>query len=305
MKKIIYGLFAISLISQLAGCSWVKTDTKQQSDIVIKLSSEDKNAEKQQNESDLSKWDLLTMFEEVNDEEVYDFLYDDYNKDGIHEAFVITKGKKYKLWYMTANGCEELLEDVGLVDNIKSTILEFYTKDYFLLQREIEGIKNTKVYSINNQNMVFEPEISGDGYLYTNEDGQLILEITDNDGSVKEYYLYYVMDEGFKEFGAIPISQEQFLEFEGAEQIIEQIEEEYKDTTLDFSFLYRSNGYINMNIMFVKEGEAEYKNMLLKYDESKVEVLSKELQEGKVEIAHMLDMATFPTTFRYPVRSNQ
>lgn len=307
MRKIAFLIMVITGLLYLTGCSYTSLESKSKNEAEIKLSLEKTEEDTSQTEADFSKGDLVTMFEEVNNEEIENFFYDDYNKDGIHEAFVLTKCEDYyKLWYLNAKECQIVCEKLEGLDNMGTDILTFTTKDYLLLQQVKEEIVSTLVYSIDNNSQVLKVNISDKGYISKGMSGEIFLQINRNEEENKEsekiktYYLYYMFDEGFKEYGAIPIGTEQFLEFEGAQEILDRIVEQYPDYEIEYSFLYRANHYINVNVALLKEGVTEYKNMTLTYDDSGVTNISDDLAEGKMDIAYMLDIATFPTAFKHP-----
>jgi len=310
MKRMLAGVCSVGIAIIIYGCSFVTTQTKSENGAEIELTIEKTENEKADEKADLSRGDLFTMFEEVNNETVIDFLYDDYNKDGQYEAFVLTREDTEKLWYMSSDGCEIVLEDLGENGNSEADILTYSVKDYLLLQREKNGKKNTLVYSIDNDNMVIEINISGKGYLYQNQEGELFLQVAEDENTALQndtysycnYYLYYALDEGFKEYGGIPVAEEQFLEFEGAQEILDGLYQACKDYEVEYSFLYRSNHYIDINITLRKDGKIEFKHMTVKYDLYKVTSVSDELMEGKVETAHILSIATYPIAFKHPIK---
>lgn len=310
MKKLFFYAGMLLLAMLCSGCSLDLGESKSENEAAITLSLEETEESVQQTEADFSRGDLLTMFESVNNEKVENFIYDDYNKDGIHEAFVLTKEENYhKLWYLNSKECQIVCDCLENLEQLETDILTFPTKDYLLLQQTAEGKKNTLVYSIDNDNQVQEADISQKGYISMTPSGEIWLqiykEIENKDKvspEVQTYYLSYVYDEGFKEYGAIPIGKEQFLEFEGAREILDDISEKYADYELEYSFLYRANHYININITMLKDGDVEYKNLTLSYDDSSVKYISEDLLDGKTEVACMLDIATFPTAFKHPRR---
>ena len=304
--KIIYTLF---LIVCLSGCSFLNKETKSENENEIKLEFEQAKSSEIESEMDFSPGDLYIMFEEMNNEQIENFLYDDYNKDGIHEAFVVTKEMNvYKLWYMSPSDCKIVTDNLEYVDNLNTAILSFEIRDYLLLQQVVDGRKNTLVYTLNNDNQVIQSNISGKGYIRHTATGDIFLDVyqaSDDKNQMEEqeyitYYLYYIYDAGFREYGAIPIGQEQFLKFEGAQDILDGIYEKYPDTQLEISYLYRANHYININIAVYGDNAIEYRHITLSYDEKKVECISEEVNKGKVEIAHILGIATFPTAFKEP-----
>lgn len=310
MKRLFFnvGIFLLAMVC--SGCSLDLAESKSENEAAITLSLEETEESVLQTEADFSRGDLLTMFESVNNEEVENFIYDDYNKDGIHEAFVLTKEENYhKLWYLHSKECQIICDRLENLEQLETDILTFPTKDYLLLQQTEGGKKNTLVYSIDNDNQVQEADISHKGYISMTPSGEIWLqtyrESEKEDRAsleVQTYYLSYAYDEGFREYGAIPIGKEQFLEFDGAQEILDDISEKYPEYKLEYSFLYRANHYININITLLKDGMIEYRNLTLNYDDSSVTRASEDLAVGKTEVAYMLDIATFPTAFKHPRR---
>ncbi|MGN0153175.1 MAG: hypothetical protein ACI4A3_01895 [Lachnospiraceae bacterium] len=302
-NNLLFFVLLIGILLPVYGCSLVTTDSKSENNAEIEITLENTETEEKKEKADFSRGDLFTMFEEVNNETVLDFLYGDYNKDGIHEAFVLTGDSEYKLWYMSAENCEIIKEDFTESGEADIELLTFSTKDYLLLHRRENGIRNTLVYTIDNNNQVLEPNISGEGYFYQDTDGELILQIEKREAEKIfrcNYYLYYGFDEGFKEYGAIPIVEEQFLEFAGASDILDGISEKFSDSEVECSYLYRSNHYIDINILIKKDELQENRHMTLVYDTHKVKPVDENIMDGRVETAHMLEIATFPTAFKHP-----
>lgn len=311
MKRIWCGLVLGSVLCCM-GCSMIESESQQENDTAIILSWDDTEEDVSVKKADFTEKDLHAIFEAVNNEEIVDFVYDDYNRDGIHEAFVLTKKEElYNLWYVHSNECQIISENLKDIDEPATDVLGFNTKAYLLIQQKKDDVRNTIVYSIDNNDQVRESGISKKGYLTNAADGEILLQIDQKlataDSFVvetKTYYLYYVFDEGFREYGAIPIGMEQFLEFKGAQEIIDSISEKYSDYEIEYSFLYRANHYMNVNIALSKDGNTIYKNMTLAYDESRVKKLSETLSDGKMETAYMLSAATFPMAFKHPKTEN-
>lgn len=301
-RILVPGLSVILCFCSLSGCGHQMTQMKSENDAEIQLAFEQKEEKGTGEKADLQEGDLLTMFEEVNTEAPVQFWYSDYNKDGRHEAFVLTKEDGYKLWYLSPDGCEMVDSPLEQLEEQEVTLLSFETKDYLVLPKEVKGKKNTLVYSIDNMDRVQEAVPSGKGCLYQNRAGDLLMDVYDErDGGFScTYYLYYVWDAGFREYGAIPISEEQFLEFEGAQEIMDGISEQYADSEVEYTFLYRSNSYIHINVAVQKNSRQENYYMTLKYDSYKVESVTEGLMPGRVETACMLEIATFPILFKHP-----
>lgn len=302
MKKKISVMIAVfALIGTVTGCQMINTETKNENSAQIELQT-DKTEEESAEISNLSKGDLKAMFEEVNNEAVLKFFYDDYNKDGVHEAFALTENN---LWYISPAGCEIVIEKLQNVDVPMSEILSFQTKDYLLLQFD-KAVKNTLIYSIDNEDKLMEANISDKGIFTVGQDGTMRLVMQQGGAAEKKEqvtcYLYYQIDEGFREYGAIPISEEQFLEYEGADEILEKLYKEFEGKEVAFTFLYRSNHIIDINIAVSSQEDKANYNIEVKYGNVNVEAILKHPVNGKAETAYMLDIATFPTSFKHPMK---
>lgn len=304
-NKMIIFVGMIILIVASAGCQIINMETKKENSARIQLQT-DNTEKKNSRVSDFSKSDLEAMFKDVNDEAVLNFFYDDYNKDGVHEAYVLTEDK---LWYISCSGCEIVLEKLQHVDAFESKILSFVTKDYLLLQYE-DNLNNTRVYSIDNKNKVMEADVSDRGVISVDKDGEITLKVrisNQKDSAKPEewgtYYIYYQIEEGFREYGAIPICEEQFLEYEGAENILDKIYQEYKGREVSVAFLYRANHIIHINISVADKQKKMYYNLPVQYGIKEVKPVSDKIYKGKAEAAYMVNIATFPTSFKHPVKS--
>ena len=140
MRSIVFVFWLVMCVLGMSGCSLLEAETRSENENEIQLSFESEKTSEVKSEMDFSQGDLYTMFSEVNNESVENFLYDDYNKDGIHEAFVVTKeDNQYKLWYMSPSDCRIVCENLEYVDVEKTQILSFETKDYLLLQQAVKG----------------------------------------------------------------------------------------------------------------------------------------------------------------------
>lgn len=295
-------LLMMSILS-LTGCSDQKVYDADSEEDNVRIMLDTTERDNKKEKTDFSRGDLYTMFEEVNNENVVDFEYGDYNKDGTHEAFVLTNDNGYKLWYMHDQGCELVIEKFTEDEKISVDKVDYSTKSYLFLHRVENGKKNTLVYTIDNADGVLEPNVSGKGYLSEEGKNNLVLRVysgeEDADGYC-DYYLYYNPDEGFKEYGGIPIAEEQFLEFDGAAEILADLHKEYEGYDLDISYLYRSNRYIHLNITYYDGSKLQYKHTTLQYDDTKVTLTGSLIEEGREETAHILGSATFPTAFKHP-----
>ena len=201
---------------------------------------------------------------EVGDKEIVDFVYADYNGDGISEAFGLIQDKyKTKENYPT-----EITGNVYFVSN-KMTEKMATCEGFYVRARKIPLTKNDNVF----------------GYMTYREWGtglEQIIYCVDNEGNpknahfasrkeivfsemgwfagykqaygdrlmgriYKEYYVYYDTDLcEFVEYGALEITKDQLYALDGAKEALEDISEN-KIT----SILYRENGIVDINYIDV------------------------------------------------------
>lgn len=299
MKRQTGLLWMICFSLWLTGCTFPDASIKRENQAAIRLDLEQESVQPQ-DVSDLSKGDLLAMFEEKNNKEVLNFLYSDYNRDGRHEAFVLTRGEKYVLWYISPEDFEQVKEFEAVREK-ETGILSFVTKEYVSITEEIEEQPVSYVFSVDNRDRVLETGLSGRGHIYRNLNRDIQFDVVDEkNGTTGTYYLYYSMDEGFKEFGAIPISREQFLEYDGAEEILEELNDTYGDDGVEYEFMYRSNSVIQINLEWETGGGKEQRHLTLNYDERGTVSASESVEPGLIEFAHFLEIATYPVVFKHP-----
>lgn len=302
MRKRINLCVVSCLLILTVGCSYSDSSVKRENQASIQLELEQESVQKQDGK-DLSKGDLRAMFEEKNNDEVLNFLYSDYNRDGLHEAFVLTRGKQYALWYVSPKELEQVREFDEIREK-ETGILSFVTKEYVSVT-EVRGEQPVSyVFSVDNRNLVLETGLSGRGHIYRNLNRDIQFDVVDEkQGTTGTYYLYYSMDEGFREFGAIPISREQFLEFEGAEEILEELDDTYGKEEAVYQFLYRSNSVIQINLEWQDGGRTQQRHLTLSYDERGTVSASDSVETGLIEFAHFLEIATYPVVFKHPAKA--
>lgn len=90
-------------------------------------------------------------------------------------------------------------------------------------------------------------------------------EMGDYEGhTYKPYYLFW--DNGFKEYGAIDISMEEFQRCDGAQEVLSKIADEGWAVT---AIMYRKNGIININCA----EEYNFYNVTLKLEGNRVSIV--------------------------------
>lgn len=130
--------------------------------------------------------------------------------------------------------------------------------------------------------------------------------------SWKPYY-YYLEDYDIKEYEGHIIEKEDFLKYQGAQEILNQITLKYEnvDKQLTFKFLERDNGLIHINIMVespqdiifyyetyqivgqklisVDSGEGIYRGLTLTQSEIEESLISKHGEMDEIKLVYILD----------------
>lgn len=194
--------------------------------------------------------------------------YDDYDKDGAYEAFALVSdgavsdfgvpdsGYTGALVMVTENSMQELLRDwqidVGGYYWFNDTKVIF-ANNYLAVTSSVSylwTVEGGKPRTMNLSQM--------GQWFYVDEFGNVCVQHSAYDGasdytghSYKPYFFYFDGYD-FVEYGAIPITEEEFLRCKGAEEVLEEIREEGLELT---EILYRGNGMIHINLREYWEDE--------------------------------------------------
>ncbi len=200
--------------------------------------------------------------------------YDDYDGDGVYEAFAFVAGQ--------GTPSEYIFEGYGgaFLLVTQDSIEELISKDSGLIPGEYFRFGNTKVVRLDYINSFTSSNsllwtvdggsprsmnLSGWGqYFHVDDEGNICMLHSVYDGasdltghSYKPYYFYFDGHD-FVEYGAVPITLSQFLTCRGAGEILKEIEND--GMTVD-SILYRKNGLIHLNLHQAYEHSQGYSNI--------------------------------------------
>ncbi len=226
---------------------------------------------------------LMLSAQETGTENIWLIYTDDFDRDHRPESFAFV-GKdetNTSLYYADENGVHFLLHGINAAASSPITVMThdqnlwvqvehfggsstrsyvFYMKDGFPVLDEHLNVMQITGYDTAWESGFFglqndysqPPEIGGHGFLYY-------------------WYFWDKTEECFREFGAIPITREQLLEFDGAAAILSMIEQQENGQITEI--LYRSNHFININYNTVLEdGIAARHTYTLQYDDSSVDI---------------------------------
>lgn len=243
---------------------------------------------------------LQLLQNEVPNPIIISYECDDFDGDGRKELFacVQTEYEWYgDVWFVSNKGTWWLKdgrdyymqsEEIGEILNIGGTKL------YFIIPRYGTGI-GSFLWEVKD-GIPYELPVSGHGYIHFENDHWYIDQNTLDGGfdgsgrTIKPYYLYW--DDGFKEYGGIELSVEEFSKLDGADEILKDIDE--KDGLITHIY-YRENHIINIDYGIAQYGVNEYITCI--YDDTSVEAVLIEYNNGVYLAALVEEIATYPEKF--------
>ncbi|MCR4615518.1 MAG: hypothetical protein K5756_05160 [Clostridiales bacterium] len=252
------------------------------------------------------------LAEENPDEKILEMLTDDYDGDGDPEAFAVTSedteayhhpiaGKKVTsgaFWFVSGDTASLLKKRSPAVETKR---LDTGKNTYIVFEEYGNDQSKSYIWKVKNGEAE-EEKISGKvgGIEFTDNvmtaklysDDKIYYEVADESGyygMAEKTYYFYDTDEGIKEYGGLKISLDDFLKFEGAEEMLDEIEEKDNEVTTLF---YRANGLININYQRRSDDEEHIcGNSTLKINGKAVEKYRS--HEGVYE-ASATDQAVYP-----------
>ncbi|MDR1704609.1 MAG: hypothetical protein LBS19_07985 [Clostridiales bacterium] len=240
-------------------------------------------------------------------EEILMFEYADFDGNGVLEAFAFTGVEDEdegtvdgRLWFTDGvNTPEELasgyywsVDNHFTVDRQRFIVLEFYYTTASV--SFVYGVRDGKPYELAGQ-------IFGGNLNFTDNDNiTVVLDAYDGsyDKSMgfstghtwKAYYLFW--NNGFKEYAGISITEEEFLKYEGASAVLDEIKESGFEVT---DIICRANGIISINLETEDESSIKYENITLTTDGGAVNVMGR--NEGVYYAVINEDIAVYPPVY--------
>lgn len=235
-----------------------------------------------------SEADLINNLKNVTSDDIVQTCYDDFNSDGIYEMFALTGQDSGDAWFVSESQTKKLNNSHfnAATGETQSYVITDNGKKYFeFFEVYGNGQVNSIVCTLQTNGDVEEVKFSGYlehnqyGWCVTNSTYDSTIEKSDFNsgnyygmvGTWKNYWYYIDETSGtFKEYGGTEITKEQFLSFNGAEDILNLI----TDGQI-YNILYRDNGIININIisesgMFADNDAYACSNILVGYDDNSV-----------------------------------
>lgn len=243
--------------------------------------------------------DLIAKVKTITTSDIVQTFYDDFDGDGTSEMFALAGELIESDGYYPLMFCGEIIyasdSRTEIVDDKEKDgglgiILDGYGKPNVITQSRKKllvynnvwssGEMKSTVLSVENEiprsfkvDGILEDSLKG--LLVEDSAYDLIIEKTElrkgnyygMGRTYKSYWHYWDSDKGeLKEYGAIPITEQQFLQFKGADEIVNAI----TDRNI-YNILYRGNGIININTYketsMLRDNDAyEFKNIIVWYD---------------------------------------
>ncbi|MDD4049103.1 MAG: stalk domain-containing protein, partial [Clostridia bacterium] len=277
-----------------------------------------------ESEVSLDETALIESFKKQKDENVLKVFYDDFDANGDYEAFILTGNLTHdgesegwsngKVWFVND-------KDIKMIQG--ELFAQFSFNPEIMIIDDVKLLHVRKEYATGSTSFLFG--IAGDSTYnclgdqrgaIIEKDGEILLSHDTYDAAYdnkmgsfsghtwKNYYLYPEKIEDsntikFHEYGAIEISLDQFLEFQGAQDVINQIKA--KDDSVEIkNILYRENKIININ--YVVKNNLGYSQNYVTVNYNDTEVYNFIRGEGgKYETAIIPEIATYPI-FKSPIK---
>lgn len=266
IKRLIVTAMIILFCAGIGGCALpMLHQESERQDLTIRITVEDTQADTvaaKETLTDLSEKDLMYIFSEKSTQNVIADYYGDFDHDGIHEVFVVTgevldgpatdsKAIYGQLWLVNSGSIQLASEDFsGILEEMQ--VWHFDNRDYLAASKYYITGNLTYLWTVSG-GVPKRDSASGLGDI-RNDDGKLhvvqiaedaIVEDGEYKGQTMKYYdMYY--DGSFKEYGAIMILQSRFMDYEGADIIMEKLNTDYPGGI--YNILYHNNGVIYINI---------------------------------------------------------
>jgi len=283
MKKIAITMLALTLLAVFSGCG----------------------------EKGPTEEGLRAMLEAKVSEQILDFKYDDYDGDGVFEAFAFVgeeqglgEYKSYigEIWFIGADGTEKLESNEhgywGLIN-----VYTFGKNKFAVLNKYAATGGYVSVWSVHSGGPRHENISNAGGGLKQIDDRNFTLwhstydfDVTDGiwtGHTWKDYWFYWDEQfETFKEYGGAKITETQLRRCNGAAAVLNAIQEE-GDAIGDI--FYRGNGIINVNhFRGYDESNRVNSHTILKLSGTRVTVLEMESNSGIYQSALAPDIAVYP-----------
>lgn len=212
---------------------------------------------------------LLDSLEKESGQQAETYLYTDMNHDGEKEMVGVTlKDGRYQIWYISGDGsiCEQAGTTVQEMDACELAEMDLGTETHAVINvyNMMGTNKQYSILAIHED----KPELivsNHYGYVHMNEKGDILLDVEEYDAMYdketeswlghtwKNTYLYY--NSGvYKEYGAVTLTDEEFMNYDNAEEVKKDIQEQNGSDGIVFSYFLRENEILHIQCV-LEEGD--------------------------------------------------
>ncbi len=213
---------------------------------------------------------MLEALQTAVQHEIEEYVLADMDHDGAKEMIGAYRNEKnsWRAGYCSSDGkiCEPISPDIISCGNDCCTLemldVGEETHIVFNCWNMMGNEKRYSVLALRDQKIICLVPLQY-GYVWMSEEGDILLDVEDYDGMYepngdddgimtmhtwKDTYLYYE-DGVYKEYGAVEMTETEFLSYQNAQLLKDKIEEELRqpDTvSMEYSYFRRKNGIIHI-----------------------------------------------------------
>lgn len=257
-----------------------------------------------------SEKDLLQILESTSGNTMETYKYVDMDHDGNNEIIgAFSNNGQYQFWYCSSDGetCKLIHTDKDKMEACDLKLLEMDNVTHVAANtyRTMGNVKEFSILALDNNDVKCVEEDTY-GYVSMNEEGDITLNVGVYDSmydstvgnttgrTSKDTYIYY--DNGaYKEYGATPIQEAEFLNFENAKEIKDKVASKMSSILSDnnleagqlvYQYYTRKNGIMHIECDYhMENGSIYYGYFTTKYKDNHIEDSLSEYTPGKMEEA--------------------
>ena len=254
---------------------------------------------------------MLALLDESCGSQIYVYTSVDMDKDGINEMIGVADDD-FAVWYCSSDLEECYMVSDGLshgYDDCAIKEIDFDEERHVVINA-YNLMGNSKAYSILALHDGKIEILVDDnyGYVYANEKNDIILDVEFYDGEYDkdmdiflmhtwiDTYLYYE-DGKYKEYGAAVLSEKDFLKYDNAQEVLDEIEKEnMSESVLEmrYSYFIRENGIVHIQCEEESEWFIDYYYYTFRVNENRLEVEMSQNYGRMSSVLSQLDEMTYP-----------
>ena len=250
----------------------------------------------------LSETELLAIMESSSKHKIENYVYTDMDHDGTNELIGVYSNEMglYQTWYCSGDGktCVLVHQNNDGMDACEIELLNIGNETHVVLNayRMMGTGKNYSIIALRNKEIICL--ISNKyGHVSMSDGGDITLDVEAYDGMYdpsigglilhtwKDTYLFFDGDT-YKEYGALEISEQEFLEYQNSQEIKNEIESELRQSntvSLEFTFFKRKNGIMHIQCnVYGDSGEIQYGYYTVRYEGKKLNTNLGEYTSGQM-----------------------